>query len=155
MLKALDTFKKAQGGLALLEFAVALPFLVLALLGFFEVDRYVSMTRRLEITASSIAEQLSQDTLVTPVDVTFAQNSTVVLFPAVLADSARKGVAWSDDIALSMSSIVFSRTNPNCATNCNYKAQVAWSSGSDSLSRPCNVLLQSAMDSNIKCNAVD
>jgi len=99
MLKALDTFKKAQGGLALLEFAVALPFLVLALLGFFEIDRYVSMTRRLEITASSIAEQLSQDTLVTPVDVTFAQDSMVVLFPAVLADSARKGVAWSDDIA--------------------------------------------------------
>ena len=69
MLKALDTFKKAQGGLAMLEFAVALPFLALALLGFFEIDRYVSMTRRLEITASSIAEQLSQDTLVTPVDV--------------------------------------------------------------------------------------
>jgi len=74
----------------LLEFAVALPFLVLALLGFFEIDRYVSMTRRLEITASSIAEQLSQDTLVTPVDVTFAQDSMVVLFPAVLATARAK-----------------------------------------------------------------
>jgi len=146
MLKALDAFKKAQGGLALLEFAVALPFLVLALLGFFELDRYVSMTRRLEITASSIAEQLSQDTLVSPVDVTFAQDSTVVLFPAVLADSARKGVAWSTDILVSMSSVVFSQTNPNCATNCNYNAQVAWSSGSNSISRPCNVLLQSVPD---------
>jgi Flp pilus assembly protein TadG len=30
ILKAVDTFKKSQGGLALIEFAVALPFLVLA-----------------------------------------------------------------------------------------------------------------------------
>jgi len=146
MLKRLDTFKAAQGGLAMLEFALALPFLVLALLGFFEIDRYVSMTRRLEITASSIAEQLSQDTLVSPIDVTFARESTVVLFPAVLADSARKGIPWSNDIALSMSSIVFTQVNPTCTTNCSYNAQVAWSSGSNGLSRPCNVLLAAVPD---------
>ncbi len=146
MLKRLDTFKAAQGGLAMLEFALALPFLVLALLGFFEIDRYISMTRRLEITASSIAEQLSQDTLVSPVDVAFAQDSTVVLFPAVLADSARKGIPWSNDIALSMSSIVFTLVDPTCTTNCNYNAQVAWSSGSNSVSRPCNVLLKAVPD---------
>jgi Flp pilus assembly protein TadG len=146
MLKSLKTFKAAQGGLAMLEFAFALPFLLLALLGFVELDRYISMTRRLEITANSIAEQIAQDTLVTPVDVTFAQDSTVVLFPAVLADSASKGIAWSADIALSMSSIVFTQTNPSCTVNCNYNAKVAWSSGSNSVSRPCNVLLQAVPD---------
>ena len=57
MLKSLKTFKAAQGGLAMLEFAFALPFLLLALLGFVELDRYISMTRRLEITANSIAER--------------------------------------------------------------------------------------------------
>ncbi|MGA8172874.1 MAG: TadE/TadG family type IV pilus assembly protein [Methylocystis sp.] len=146
MRKTLHIFRTAQGGLAMIEFAFALPFLLLALLGFVELDRYISMTRRLEITANSIAEQLAQDTLVSPVDVTFAQDSTPVLFPAVLADSANKGIAWAQDIAVSMSSIVFTPTVPNCVNACDYIAQVAWSSGPNAVSRPCDVQLQAVPD---------
>jgi Flp pilus assembly protein TadG len=148
MLKSLTKFKTCKGGLAAVEFSMALPLLLMALLGFFELDRYLAMTRKLEITASSIAEMLtqSQSGIITPVDVTFAKDSTMVLFPAVLADSVRKGISWSKDINISMSSIVFSKVDPNCNTACTYNAQVAWSSGSNIISRPCNTLLQPVAD---------
>jgi Flp pilus assembly protein TadG len=148
MSKSLAKFKFCDAGLAAVEFAVALPLLLVVLLGFFEFDRYVTMTRKLETTAASIAGIItqSQSGIITPVDVTFAQDATVVLFPAVLADSVRKGVSWSNDIAISMSSIVFSKANPTCSSNCSYNAQVAWSSGPKTASRPCNTLLQPVPD---------
>lgn len=148
MKKSLAKFKACDAGLAAVEFSVALPLLLVCLLGFFELDRYLTMTRKLEATANSIAEMLtqSQTGVITPVDVTFAQDSAVVLFPAVLSDSVRKGVAWNNDISIAMSSIVFTKANPNCASNCSYNAQVAWTSGPNGVARPCNTLLQSVAD---------
>ncbi|QGM45256.1 TadE/TadG family type IV pilus assembly protein [Methylocystis heyeri] len=141
-------FKDCNAGLAAVEFSVALPLLLVVLLGFFELDRYVTMTRKLENTANSIAEMLtqSQSGTISDLDVAFARDATMVLFPTVLADAARKGVAWSNDIQISMSSIVFGKTNPNCSSNCAYNAQVAWSSGGLGVSRPCNRLLDAVDD---------
>ena len=148
MFNSLRKFRTAKSGLAAVEFSMAMPVLLVALLGFFELNRYITMTRKLEATANSIAEMLtqSQNGVITPVDVTFAKDSTMVLFPAVLSDSARKGVPWGNDISVAMSSIVFSKVNAACNSNCIYNAQVAWSSGANAVSRPCNKLLTPVPD---------
>lgn len=142
--KSLAALPAARGGVAALEFALVLPVLLVALLGFVELDRYVTSTRQLESASNSISEMLSQSTSKTNGDLNFAYDSLMVLFPRVLEDSARKAVAWRNDINVSMSSIAFASTVPGCVANCTYKAQVAWSSGS--AKRPCSVPLSPVAD---------
>ncbi len=76
MFNSLRKFRTAKSGLAAVEFSMAMPVLLVALLGFFELNRYITMTRKLEATANSIAEMLtqSQNGVITPVDVTFAKD---------------------------------------------------------------------------------
>jgi Flp pilus assembly protein TadG len=138
----LAAFARAEQGLAALEFALVVPLLVMALVGFSEIDRYAATTRQLESSANAISQMLTQSTSVTNGDLNFAYDSLTVLFPRVLDDSARKGARWRDDISVAMSSVAFAKTNPACATNCAYTAQVAWSGGS--AKRPCATPLKSA-----------
>lgn len=127
-------------GFAAVEFGLALPVLGLMLLGFVELDRYAWAVRQLDNTASAIAQMLTQSANpVQPVDVKFAQDSVMVLFPRVLQDSARAGHKWSDDISVSMSSVAFDKVDPACLVNCVYQAKVGWSAGATR--RPCNTPL--------------
>jgi len=132
-------FMNETNGFATVEFGLALPVLGLMLLGFVELDRYAWAGRQLEHTANSIAQMLSQSNKVQPVDMKYAQDSVMVLFPRVLQDSARLGHKWSDDISVSMSTVDFSPTAPGCASNCVYEAKVGWSGGA--ARRPCNTPL--------------
>lgn len=140
-------FIKATNGFAAVEFGLALPVLGLMLLGFVELDRYAWATRQLEKTATSISQMLSQSTTpLQPVDVKFARDSAMVLFPQVLQDSARVGHVWSDDISLTMTSVAFTNLTPACnGVACVYEAKVAWSGGS--ARRPCNRPLAAAPNS--------
>lgn len=134
----------ANAGAVAVEFAVALPLLILMLLGFVELDRYGWAVRQIENTASSMAMMLTQSTNdVKPVDIKFAKDSVQVLLPRVLQDSARVGHKWSDEVEVTMSSVAFS-TAKKCAGACSYTAQVQWSSGSDK--RPCKTSLSPAPD---------
>jgi hypothetical protein len=114
------------------------------LLGFIELDRYAWAARQLEKTATSIAQMLSQSTAaLRPVDIKFARDSVMVLFPQVLQDSARQGHVWSDDISVTMSSVGFKNLTPGClGAACVYEAKVAWTGGS--AKRPCNAPLAAA-----------
>lgn len=143
--KSLIALPGARRGLAAVEFAIALPVLLAALLGFVELDRYVASTRQLEAAANSISQMLTQSATVTNSDLNFAYDLLMVLFPRVLEDSARKGVSsWRSDINVSMSSIAFAKQSPACTSNCVYTAQVAWSGGS--AKRPCSQPLVSVPD---------
>lgn len=140
-------FFKASQGFAAVEFALALPVLGLMLLGFVELDRYAWASRQLEKAATSIGQMLSQSTTpLQPVDVKFARDSAMVLFPQVLGDSARAGHVWSDDISVTMSSVGFRNLTPGCSgAACVYEAKVAWSGGP--AKRPCNAALAAAPNS--------
>jgi Flp pilus assembly protein TadG len=141
-------FAKARQGLAAVEFAFALPLLLLILLGFYELDRYVETTRQLENAANSVSQMLTQTTKdqLTRGDLNLAYDSLMVLVPRVLQDSARKGHKWRDDITVSMSSVAFTNTTPGCTADCVYSARIAWSGGSSK--RPCNTSLE-AVDNDL------
>jgi hypothetical protein len=124
-------FIRAKDGLAALEFALVLPLLLAIMLGFYEIDRYAFAVRRLEIAAASMTDMLTTNTtgFINYNDIHFAEDSIMVLFPMVLADSAAKQIPWQNDISISISSIVFSPTVKSCTSNCTYTANVAWTTG--------------------------
>jgi Flp pilus assembly protein TadG len=56
---------RCQRGVAATEFALAIPFLVLLLLGGFELSRYVILHQKLEKVAYTIADVVSQSEVIT------------------------------------------------------------------------------------------
>ena len=140
-------FLKCRAGLAAVETAIILPFLLLCLLAGFETVRYINMTRQMTIVANSLASMLSTRTSAAQFnDVVFAMNSTLVTFPQVLGDPARGGTTWYQYMSLTASSILFSPTVNGCTSGCTYKAKVDWSLSSAGNTRSCSVAPASASD---------
>ncbi|WP_457797044.1 TadE/TadG family type IV pilus assembly protein [Methylocystis sp. S23] len=135
---------REKQGFAAVEFGLAFPLLGLMLLGFIELDRYAWATRQLEMTANAVAQMLSQSQKVEPVDMKYAQDSVMVLFPRALQDGARLGQSWNNMVKIGMSAVGFTPTVPGCVAACVYQAKVAWSGGSDR--RPCNTALTPVPD---------
>lgn len=140
------TFVRDEIGMAVVEFALIFPVLLLLLLALVEVSNLVTANRRLQVVANAMAQMITQSStgVVNYVDIQFAVNSTMVLFPLVLSDSAQKGISWGNDISVTISSIVFSLQNSQCTSNCIYNANVAWSGGGQR--RPCNFNLTASND---------
>lgn len=132
-------------GFVAVEFGLALPVLGLMLLGFVELDRYAWATRQLETTANAIAQMLSQSQKVEPVDMKYAQESVMVLFPRALQDGSRLNQQWDSMVKVGMSAVGFTPTVPGCVSACAYQAKVSWSGGSDR--RPCNTAMTPVPDS--------
>lgn len=61
-------FKRDQRGLAYLEFAVALPFLLVALMGSIEVTRYILIAQKVEKVAVTLSDVVSQGTTISTSD---------------------------------------------------------------------------------------
>lgn len=59
------SFFKCESGVAAVEFAVALPMVMVLLLGGFEMSRYVIIHQKLEKSAATIADVVSQSQIVT------------------------------------------------------------------------------------------
>ena len=139
-------FRRNENGMAMVEFGLIFPVLVTLLLALVEVSNLATSNRRLQVVANSITQMITQSStgVVNYVDVQFAIDSTMVLFPLVLSDSANKGISWSSDISVTVSSVVFSLQNALCTSNCTYNAKVAWSGGSNK--RPCNFNLTATPD---------
>ncbi len=58
-------FIHAEQGIAAVEFALVLPFLVLLFLGGFEVNRYILMHQKVEKVAYTLADVVAQSTSIT------------------------------------------------------------------------------------------
>src|SRR3954465_8547735 len=56
----MTAFKRTQEGIAYLEFAVCLPFLIALLMGAIEVSRYIIIAQKVEYTALTIADVVAQ-----------------------------------------------------------------------------------------------
>lgn len=105
----LKRFCKAQGGVAAVEFALILPLMCLTYLGGFEVMEEISAKRQVALTASTVAEIVSQYSTIsasqtmpgilaasTSVLTPFSSNNAVVIVTCITIDSTGKAtVAWS------------------------------------------------------------
>lgn len=62
--RSLLTFKRDQHGLAFLEFAICLPFILALLMGAIEVTRYILIAQKVEKVAVTISDVVSQGTTI-------------------------------------------------------------------------------------------
>ncbi len=141
--------RRDVSGVAALEFAFVAPLLILVLLGTVELYNEITSGRHVQQASYSIAQIISEapnpPSTVDYQDLQMAHDSAMIAFPLVLADSASKGINWSKDVSITISSIVVTQ-DPTCAgkANCQYVANVAWTWGD--AKRPCSVNLQKASD---------
>ena len=64
----LRRFRRADDGVAYLEFAVCLPFLMLLLMGSIEIGRYIIIAQKVEKTTITISDVVSQGQTVSTAD---------------------------------------------------------------------------------------
>lgn len=124
----LAAYRQAEAAVAAIEFAIIMPLLVLFMLAGAEAARFIYISRSLTNLAYSLATRTAERT--TPYnfnDVVFDYYSTVVTMPFLLGDSASRGTQWNYDVAITLSSIIFTPTKAGCTSNCTYTAKVAWS----------------------------
>jgi Flp pilus assembly protein TadG len=139
-------FWRARQAVAAVEFALMLPFLVLLMLGSVEVARLIIFSRNVTQVAATVVEMLSQNGVgtINYVDLHFAQDSAMVIFPQILQDAAQKNISWGNDISISMASVLFTPNPSTCTSNCSYTANVVWNSGPNK--RVCGVPLNPVPD---------
>src|SRR4051812_44434165 len=65
LLRRFTFFKRAQEGVAYLEFAICLPFLLALLMGAVEITRYILIAQKLEKVAFTLADVTSQGQTIT------------------------------------------------------------------------------------------
>ena len=120
-------FWSARQAIAATEFALVLPILVILMLGSVEAARLIISAQRVTQVATTIVEMLSQTQArnpnetgtgipwsITYIDLDFAIESTMVIFPQILQDAAQKGISWNNDISISMAGVLFT-PNPKRA----------------------------------------
>jgi Flp pilus assembly protein TadG len=140
-------FWRARQAIAATEFALVLQLLVILMLGSVEVARVIIAARNVTAVATTAVEMLSQNGTkkVNYVDLHFATDSTMVIFPQILQDAAQKGISWKKDISVSIAGVLFTANPGGCTTTCtSYSANVVWNSGPNK--RTCGVALTSASD---------
>lgn len=154
-------FPAEARGASAVEFALVFPVLALLLLGGLQVVLYVDATRRVEAVATSISQMISQATpatagsttaTVNALDLHFSYDAALVLFPYLMSDGKRKGVAWWQDITIDYASIQFTQIVKPCPTATDqsgcYRADVVWTSTGTvgTTTRPCSVAQAAADD---------
>lgn len=133
-------FGRDRRGASALEFALCAPIFIVLLLMGVDTTRYVYATRQVEDVAATIGQMISvqQNGQVNYVDLQFYHDSTMVIFPGVLTDSAQQAKAWGTDIGISMASIQFTPSSSSCTTACTYVPKVLWTGGTSP--RSCTAL---------------
>ena len=140
-----------QAGTAIVEFAWALPFLLLTLLGVYNLSQAANAERQLSRLSDGIATQLVTNGVVGapsyPINYTdlhYANDSAMLEFPLVLSDSYAKNESWALDISISMAGISFSPTVGGCTNACTYVAKIVWTGGNKA--RACGSAQVAASD---------
>jgi Flp pilus assembly protein TadG len=151
----LASFSRARHGIAAVEFAIVMPVLLMFLLGGTEIARYINMggamTRLAYAEADLVAERPSGSAALSTNDIIFGEEATPLIFPEILRDAARQGLAggnqaWMNDIQFTISSVTFTPTVAGCTSNCTYTAAVTWSSAQNASKRSCTIAPTQASD---------
>ena len=131
------TFISDRRAASAIEFAIWAPFMCFLFLGSVDIIRYVAATGRLSDVAGTMAQMLSVNTTgtVNYLDLQFYHDSAMITFPQVLTDAAQQNKLWSNDMAITMTSITFTATPSGCTSSCSYVPKVVWTTGTNK--RPC------------------
>lgn len=87
---AIRSFLRAEGGIAVIEFAMALPLLLAMLYGVIELTRYILITQKVEKLAHTVADITAQSQTVTAADLNeILDASAHVMAPYAMGGNSR------------------------------------------------------------------
>jgi len=133
-------FRAAEDGLAAVELALIMPVILVIMLGGIQVVSYINAVRKVELVVRSISQMISQTqppngstvAMVNAGDLHFSYDSSLVLFPYLMAEGRRRGQAWWQVITINYASIKFTQTATTCTDSSDlsacYRADVVWTS---------------------------
>ena len=125
-------------GVSSIEFALCTPFFILLLLGGVDMVRFIKANDRVEAISTTIASMIAENATgavdsgtvqVNYVDVQFAHDAAMLVYPSLLRDAFRQGQEWSKTISISMAVVDFGPAQSGCSSNCIYVPKVVWSGG--------------------------
>lgn len=120
-----------DSGAVAIEFALLLPILLVLLLGTFEISKYIQTNNQVVQTVNMIGQMASQ----LPASAKAADAQRIWSAAPLIAPEAHRvaerlgSQAWSDVLAVTITSIVFTKRIATCKTNCEYDGNVDWSVG--------------------------
>lgn len=141
-------FVGSTRGTVAIEFAFAMPVLIVLLMFGIELVTYVNCVRKVELLATSISEMISQSTenqqcvqgtpgatttYVCSQDLHFSYDAGLVVFPYLMTDARRQNTTWWQDINIDFASVQFNAINgTTCPAGSDqspcYTASVVWTS---------------------------
>lgn len=110
MLNSIRKFRRSQDGVAAIEFALIIPLMLTTFFGVSEIANYILAARKVANVASSAADLIAQDTLVTTPEMNdimgalnvimhpFDTSNATIRITSVIADenTGNTTVHWSD-----------------------------------------------------------
>lgn len=131
MLRFIRKFRRSQAGVAAIEFALIIPVMLTTFFGVSEIANYILAARKVSNMASSAADLVAQDTLVTTSEMNdimgalnvimrpFDTSNATIRISSVVADqnTGQTTVAWSDARNIAPRSPGSSVTVPNIVPN--------------------------------------
>ena len=135
----LKRFSQANNGVAAVEMALVVPFLVLLFLGTVETSRFFVISKRVSNVSASIAQMLATTLVTRHRDSLQILANSIYSIPTIEQDTKSAGGSVWGSHNVSMASVEFVPQNKNCLTsNCNFDAMVryAYSVNGDQ-TRPC------------------
>ena len=129
-------FASRNDGVVAIEFSFILPILLILIIGTFEISKYIQTDNQVVQVVSMVGQmssQLSATTDVTDIQRIWSASSLIAPESQRVADNL-KAQRWSDVLAVTITSITFSKRVPSCNSNCVYDAQIAWSVGQNPVS---------------------
>lgn len=124
-------FGRDAGGAVVVEFAVVVPVMLLMILATFEISKFVQTNNQVVQTAAMTGQMISQlPGRATVSEVQRIWSAAPLIAPEAQRMADRQGAqSWSEVFDVTITSIVFQKSEAACEADCAYEANVAWSVG--------------------------
>lgn len=119
------------GGSVVVEFALVVPVMLMLILATFEISKFIQTNNQVVQTASMTGQMVSQlEGRASVAEIQRIWSAAPLIAPEAQRMAARRGAAsWNEVFDVTITSVVFRKTEAHCTTDCDYEANVAWSVG--------------------------
>lgn len=136
-------------GSVIVEFALIVPVMLVLILATFEISKFVQTNNQVVQVASITGQMISQlpgQAMVREVQRIWSAAPLIAPEAQRLA-RRRNAASWDEVLDVTITSVVFRKTESECSTACEYKANVAWSVGRSP--RSCGELTMTKSDGTV------
>lgn len=141
--RTLKRFRADRRGIAIVEFALIVPVMIILSAVTFDLVRYIIMMRKVELAASTLADLVARNDTgsITQTDILAISRAQLVMFPEAMKAAREQNVSVWTLLKWSLSGVQFRTLPLGCTTTCTFVPRVTWTSGQG---RSCSDVLVAA-----------